>query len=124
MAPKPTGSPESVGYLAEYKLSETAADDELFFADVEVFQYPNAAWAAYQTKEFMWDSVAEDPKAVATVTRFGNKVIMNTLEGSPNGGGNLYFYWASGHWFVKVTFHVSEEDEFLREYLARYPSTL
>lgn len=117
LAPRPTGSPESVVYLAEYKLSETAAPDELFFADVAVFQYPNAAWAAYQTKEFMWDSVVENPKAVTTVTKFGNKVIMNTLEGSPSGGGNLYFYWASGNWFVKVTFHVSEEDEFLREYL-------
>jgi hypothetical protein len=124
LAPQPTGSPESVGYLAEYKLSETAAPDELFFADVEVEQYPNAAWAAYQTKEFMWDSAAQNPKAVTTVTKFGSKVIMNTLEGSPNGGGNLYFYWASRNWFVKVTFNVSEDDEFLKEYLALYPSAL
>lgn len=124
LAPRPTGVPESVGYLAEYKLSEAATAAERSFADVEVRQYPNAAWAAYQTKTFMWDSVIQRPKAVTVVTRLGNRVIMNTLEASPNGGGNLYFYWTSGNWFVEVTFNVSEEDEFLKEYLARYPSSL
>lgn len=124
LAPQPTGTPESVGYLAEYKVSETASPGERSFADVQVFQYPNAAWAAYQTKQFLWDLTAENPKAVTTVTKFGNKVIMNTLMRYQNGGGDLYFYWASGNWFVKVTFDAAEEDEFLREYLVRYPSTL
>jgi hypothetical protein len=124
LAPQPTGAPESVGYLAEYKVSETASAAERSFADVQVYQYPNAAWAAYQAQQFLWDSIAENPKAVTTVTKFGNKVIMNTLMRYPNGGGDLYFYWASGNWFVKVTFDAAEEDEFLKEYLVRYPSTL
>lgn len=124
LAPRPTGSPESVGYVVGYKLSETATRGELHFADVEVRQYPNAAWATYQTMNFMWDLVAQNPKAVTTVTKFGNKVIMNRLMRYPNGGGDLYFYWASGNWFVRITFNVSEDDEFLKEYLTRYPSTL
>jgi hypothetical protein len=114
-----------VGYTAEYKRSETASDDEVSFADAEVRLYSNSEWAVYATKQGIASNLeAENPKAVTTVIRFGNKVIMNTLWRYPDGGGDLHFYWASGNRFVQVTFHAPEDDEFLKEYLALYPSAL
>jgi hypothetical protein len=111
-------------YLAGYAQSATSPKGAPTFAGVEVRLYPNSAWAVYATKEFMWDWVAENPKAVTTVVKFGYKVVMNTLSRRPDGKGELYFYWPSGSRFVLVTFQGSEDDEFLKEYLAGYPSTL
>lgn len=118
------GRSDFVPYTAEYKRSETAGDGEVPFAVVSVDLYPNSDWAIYATREDIWNSEAEDPRGVTIVTKFGNKVIMNTLTRHSSGGGDLCFYWASGNRFVQVTFHASEQDEFLKEYLARYPSTL
>jgi hypothetical protein len=114
-----------IGYTAQYKRSETAADDETTFADVNVRLYPNSDWAVYATKQgFDSNLEADDPNAVTTVTKFGNKVIMNTVMRYPDGGGDLFFYWASENRFVQVTFHGPEQDEFLEDYLALYPSVL
>lgn len=117
--------PHHLAYLAGYAQSATSPAGAPTFVGVEVRLYPNSAWAVYATKEFMWDWVAQNPKTVTTtVGKFGYKVIMNTLMRSPNGNGQLYFYWVSGSRFVCVTFQRSEDDEFLKEYLAGYPSTL
>lgn len=116
--------PYYLAYQAGYAQSATSPEGAPTFVGVEVRLYPNSAWAVYATKEFMWDWVARNPKGVTTVVKFGYKVIMNTLVRGPNGDGQLYFYWASGSRFVWVTFQGSEDDEFLKEYLAGYPSTL
>jgi hypothetical protein len=114
-----------IGYTAQYKRSETAGDGETTFADVDVRLYPNSDWAVYATKQgYNPSAEAYDPNTVKTVTKFGNKVIMNTVMRYPNGGGDLFFYWASGNRFVWVTFHFLEQDEFLEDYLALYPSSL
>jgi hypothetical protein len=119
------GNSDFVPYTAQYKRSETAGDAEVSFASVDVRLYPNSDWAVYATKKgIMWNLEAQNPSAVTTVTKFGYKVIMNTLWRFPNGDGDLYFYWASGNKFLQVTFHGPEEDEFLNEYLALYPSSL
>jgi len=114
-----------VGYTAQYKrfAADFASDDPV--ADVGVRLYPNSDWAVYATKVgFNSHLEAENPQAVSTVTKFGNRVIMNTLMRYPDGAGELRFYWASGSKFVEVTFPGPEEDEFLKEYLALYPSDL
>ncbi len=116
--------PHYLAYLAGYAQSETSPDGAPTFVSVEVRLYPNSPWAVYATKEFMWDWVARNPKVVKTVVKFGYKVIMNTLMRGSNGDGQLYFYWASGSRFVRVTFQGAEDDDFLKEYLAGYPSTL
>lgn len=113
-----------VPYTAEYKRSETAGIGEVSFADVNVRLYQDADWAVYATKEATSSLEAGNPKTITTVTKLENKVIMDTSMRYPNGGGDLSFYWASGTRFIQVTFHFSEEDEFLKEYLAQYPSTL
>jgi hypothetical protein len=111
-----------VGYSAGYKRSEAASDGEVSFADVNVSLYSNSEWAIYATKEA--NSEAADPQQASTVTKFGNKVIMNTSQRYPNGDGDLSFYWASGSRFIRLTFRGPEDDEFLKEYLTLYPSAL
>lgn len=119
------GSGNSVGYTAEYKRPEAISDGDISFADVNVTLYPNSDWAVYTTKVgFGAYFQAENPQAVSTLTKFGNKVIMNTMMRYPDGHGDLYFSWASGSKLVQVTFRGPEEDEFLKEYLALYPSDL
>lgn len=114
-----------VSYGINYKRSEYASDVEAPFATATVRLYPNSDWAIYATKEGITSGVeAPIPQVVTTVIKFGSKVIMNTTMRYPNGVGDLYFYWASGSRFVLLRFHADQEDEFLKEYLARYPSTL
>lgn len=114
-----------IGYTAGYKRSETASDDEVPLVDVNVRLYPNSDWAVYATKQGFDPSLeADNPSAVTTVTKFGNKVIMNTVMRDPKGGGDLFFYWASRNRFVFVRFADIEQDEFLRQYLLLYPSDL
>jgi hypothetical protein len=114
-----------LAYTAQYKASETSSDTQILFADVNVRLYANSAWAVYATNQGIDANLrAMNPESVSTVTKFGNRVIMDTSMRYPNGGGDLYFYWASGTRFVQVRFFGPEDDEFLREYLARYPSDL
>ncbi|MFZ0579862.1 MAG: hypothetical protein WBY69_23730 [Candidatus Acidiferrales bacterium] len=117
-----TPSLHFVSYGIFYTRSEYASDVEAPFAAVTVRLYPNSDRAVYATKEGV--EGLPSPQTVTTVTRFGNKVIMNTTMRYPNGLGDLYFYWASGSRFVQVKFHADEEDAFFKEYLALYPSTL
>lgn len=109
---------KDVSYYVTYKRSATAGKYEAPFAGVLVDIYPNSAWAVYSTKQIM--RAAIDPKAVKTVDILGNRVISEVSERDPP----LDFYWASGSRFVDVSFWAAEDDEFLKEYLARYPSTL
>jgi hypothetical protein len=114
-----------VGYTALYKRFAADRDYDHSVADVNVDLYPNSDWAVYATKVGINSHLeAENPQTVTTVTKFGNRVIMNTLMRYPDGAGDLYFYWASGSKFVQVAFRGPEEDEFLREYLELYPSDL
>ena len=114
-----------ITYWVAYKRSESASEIESSFADVSVTICPNRDWAIYATKGIpQWTIAAQNPQDIVTVTKFGNKVIMNTTMRYPTGGGDLYFYWVSGNRFVMVRFSDSEEDEFLKEYLELHPSTL
>lgn len=124
---KRPGTVESVSYTVNYKRLGKTFENEPPFADVGVTIYPTPAWAVYWTKQLTRDtreSPGFDPKTVKTVNIMGNRVIRNAWYQSPNGRGPLYFYWTSGSRHVRVTFWVSEDDEFVKEYLARYPSTL
>lgn len=118
------GDVPKVTYWTNYKRSESASEGEAPFADVSVNLYPNSDWAVYATKGIpLWDLAALYPDDITTVTKFGNKVIKNTVMRRPT-GGDLYFYWVSGNQFIRIRFFDQEEDEFLREYLELHPSTL
>lgn len=124
---KQPGTAEVVTYMVSYNQSVPAFKEEALFVQVELDIYPNAAWAVYLTKQLTrrWRGAPGfDPKTVNTVSILGNKVIRDAWSRRLGRGEPLDFYWASGNRVVSVTFWASEDDEFLKEYLARYPSTL
>lgn len=139
---KRPGAVESVSYTVEYEqlgASPSAYryrpcgvgcfyENEAPFADVSVVIYPTPAWAVYSTKQLarMWlGAPAFDPNSVKAVSIGGNRVIRDAwLRHVSPGGEPLSFFWASGSRVVRVTFLASEDDEFLKEYLIWYPSTL
>jgi hypothetical protein len=107
------GNSAFVPISASYKRSETSADYEVSFADVNVRLYPNSDWAVFATKEGInWSSETEDPGAVTSITKFGNKVVTNTSMRYPNGGADSYFYRASHNRFVQVTFMTPKRTSF------------
>jgi hypothetical protein len=58
--------------------------------NVSVQQFPNAAWALYRTK-YPFRSPLDDPKSRSTVTKFANRIVMDTASHQPDGRGQLYF---------------------------------
>ena len=113
-----------VAYGVSYKRSEYAQDFERPFVSVSVMLYPNSDWARYEMKEIPTRNLAAMNPAITTVTKYGNKILMNTTVRGPDGIGDLYFSWVSGNRLVVVTFSDSEDDEFLKEYLHLNPSSL
>jgi hypothetical protein len=112
-------------YSVNYKRSEYAQDFEAPFASVTVTLYPNSDWARYDMKQMRTRNFrASNSQASTTVTKYGDKILMNTSMRNPDGGGDLYFSWVSGNRLVVVTFSDSEDDEFLKEYLHINPSSL
>ena len=88
---------------------------------VSVFQHANAAWAKYNLKSIAarQGAASSESKEIPKVSKFRNSVFV-----SSSSGGNLCFFWASGNFNVLVHFYGPEEEEFLKEYLAQYPSSL
>jgi hypothetical protein len=100
-----------VAYGVSYKRSEYAQDFEAPFVSVSVMLYPNSDWARYEMKEIPTRNLAAMNPAITTVTKYGNKILMNTTMRNPDGVGDLYFSWVSGNRLVVVTFSDTEDDE-------------
>lgn len=113
---------ETASYMVDYN-RPNMPEGQALFADADIDFYPTPEWAVYSIKQIERISASRDPKAVETVLKFGNRVTRDTWLWEPKGGGFLKFYWASGSRVVTVTYLAAEDDEFLKEYLARYPST-
>ena len=76
----------SVFYGLSYKRSQWAGDDETPFVSVGVTLYPNSDWARYETKEIPdWNMAAMYQQDITTVTKYGNKILMNTIMRYPDG---------------------------------------
>jgi hypothetical protein len=92
---------------------------------VEVEQLPNADWALYKVKYPPLNMPLFSPQSLSRVTKFGQTVVQNTRMRYPDGGGTLSFLWPSGRFVVTVYFETPDvEEEFLRQYLGKYPSSL
>lgn len=114
-------SPDTVGVLPR-------DHDDLPFVVVDVWQYPNEAWPLYYAT---WSPVPDilqhgDPELdITRVKKFGNKVVMNRQYRSPDETGHLWFYWPSGKNLVSITYLSKViDEEVLRRYLERFPSSL
>jgi len=95
---------------------------------VTVTQLPNGEWARYRIKypEYPGTNPAiNSPQSLTKVTKFGQAIVQDTSMRYPNGGGTLCFHWSSGNFAISVCYESPEiDEEFLREYLEKYPSSL
>jgi hypothetical protein len=92
---------------------------------VDVEQLPNADWALYKVKYPPPNVAIFSPKSLSRVTKFSQTVVQNSMMRHPDGGGTLSFLWPSGRFVVTVYFETPDvNEEFLRQYLEKYPSSL
>ena len=110
-----------VEYVAE-------KDDDRPAVIVQVEQFPNDAWPLYFAK---WSPNPgflreENPDLVLTsVRKFKNRVVMDRQFRFPDETGKLWFFWPSGNNLVNITYGSKAiDEEFLRRYLEKYPSSL
>jgi hypothetical protein len=95
---------------------------------VQVQHFPNAAWPLYFAK---WSPNPgflreENPNLVLTrVTKFKSRVVMDRQFRFSDETGKLWFFWPSGSNLVNIIYNSKAvEEEFLRRYLEKYPSSL
>jgi len=95
---------------------------------VEVRQFPNEAWALYMAKWSPMPNVLKDDDPdldIARVTKFKNRIVLDRQWRSPDETGVLLYFWASGQNLVCITYSSKGiNEEFLRRYLVKYPSSL
>jgi hypothetical protein len=56
-----------------------------------------------------------------TIRMFSNAIM---VDANPKEPGKGKFYWTSGPVLIEINSNISDPDEFIREYLERYPSSL
>jgi hypothetical protein len=87
--------------------------------DVQVQEYPNEAWAKFELGE---QGFATNLADIEKPTKFGNRILAQTKF--VGRGGDAFYFWSSANRLVILQFSSGDPDEFLKEYLGRYPSSL
>lgn len=115
-----------VEYVTEKVDNPPGTEETPVFVDVR--QFPNEAWPRYCAK---WSPSPDTLQQgnpdldITRVTKFKNRVVMNRQDRSADETGILQFYWPSGKNLVTITHRTKViDEEFLRRYLAKYPSSL
>lgn len=118
-------------HTENYSIGYTTAKDPAPFASIQrvvavsVKQLPNAEWAFYRSKYPSTNVAIDRPQSLTRVVRFGQAIVQDTYSRSPDGGGTLCFHWPSGNFAVSICYETKQVDEeFLHEYLEKYPSSL
>ena len=106
--------PPSISYRVSYG-NQSSADGVR--ATVTVTEYPNFEWAEYEVRNTpMPNELIQDPDHDLKVIRFGSIIYQ---EGP-------YFFWSSGNRLILLSLQGDSskaEDEFLKAYLGKYPSS-
>lgn len=89
--------------------------------DVRISQWPNSAWSSYEMEGIHYGFGAGYFNHAKTTQKFGNAIKVDANQKEPGKGK---FYWTSGPVLIEINSNVSDPDEFIREYLKRYPSSL
>jgi hypothetical protein len=89
--------------------------------DVRISQWPNSAWSSYEMEGVHYGFGAGYFSHVTRTQKFGNAIMVGV---NPKEPGKGKFYWTSGPVLIEINSNVSDPDEFIREYLGRYPSSL
>ena len=116
--------PPCVIYRVVYTLSNQPVPPPTYppRISVRLAQYPNAAWAQHLGRGYT--SPIDNPESVAVTNATRTDHIMRTTW--VNGTGTQVAYiWPSGSIVVRVDGNTASlTDDFLRRYLAKYPSSL
>jgi hypothetical protein len=113
----------SVGYTKERDSQRWPIPDRI--VAVNVTQLPNPEWARYRVKYPPINVAIDSPQSLTRVRKFGQTVVQDSHMRYTNGGGTLCFLWPSSSFAVSVCYESPKVDEeFLRKYLERYPSSL
>ncbi|SRR6266700_5797786 len=121
--------PPEMDFRADYgaKKGDVTARPNEMPVSVWVHQLPNEDWALYFAKlSPMPDLVPKNRSLVLSlVKRFGNRVVMDRQFRDPDESGKLLYFWPSGKDLITVVYYSQVvNEEFLRRYLKKYPSSL
>jgi hypothetical protein len=93
--------------------------------DVHVQEWPEADWARWELAEQNFSPSLSH--GIEESLRFGNRILINAaLQGAHNVWGlpSSSYAWASKNQLVMIDSYSVTPDEFLKEYLEKYPSSL
>jgi hypothetical protein len=119
--------PPAINYVVGYvptKEPPNGASIQRIVA-VGVTQLPNAEWARYRVRYPLSNEAITNPASLTDVVKFGQTVVQDTAMRYPNGGGSLCFLWPSSNLAISICYETPEvNEEFIRQYLEKYPSSL
>jgi hypothetical protein len=108
----PTVMVYSVGYTA----TKNPSPEVQRVVQVYVTEFPNAEWARYHVKYPQLSFGLGSVQSVKKIQKFGQTVVQ---------GGRGCFLWPHENFVVSVCYDTQEvNEEFIREYLGKYPSSL
>lgn len=121
--------PQEMDFAVEYgaRKDELTRNPNNLPVSVWVHQFPNEDWALYFAKHSpMPDLVPKNRNLVLSlVKKFGNRVVMDRQFREPDESGKLLYFWPSGRNFITIVYYSPVvNEEFLRRYLDKYPSSL
>ncbi len=112
------GQPPIVEYDVSYDSAEQPSGPNPSPVMVQLTQMPNAAWSRYSIE----DLTVVRPDVVTRVAKFNSRVIQSTAGPII---GSLCYSWTSANFFVAVCYNTPQrEEEFINQYLQKYPSSL
>jgi hypothetical protein len=89
--------------------------------DVTISQWPNSSWSSYEMEALHYGMGVGYFDHAKTIRMFSNAIM---VDANPKEPGKGKFYWTSGPVLIEINSNISDPDEFIREYLERYPSSL
>lgn len=104
-------------YVVRYSLPGTPGSGANVgpHVDVQVKQWPNAAWARWALEE---ENFSPGLNQVEQIVRFGNRILLKRA------GAETLFAWPSGDRFIILEVYSADAEAFIQQYLQKYPSSL
>lgn len=118
--------PTVMGYSVGYTTTKDPGPESVQrVVAVEVIEFPNPEWALYHVK---YPALAYGTGVIPSYTkvkRLGQTVVQDATLRNRNGSGRLCFLWPHETFVVSVCYETPDvNEEFIREYLDKYPSSL
>jgi hypothetical protein len=86
--------------------------------DVRITRYPNSAWSSYEMEGIHYGFGAGYFTHPKKIQKFGTTILADEKAKEPGKGK---YYWVSGPTLIEINSSISDSDEFIKDYLERYP---